>query len=52
MSTFSKVKNKDYKKKHNIFRNNTPKNISFNKILSAGGGILPKSKKFKPSKNK
>ena len=45
MSTFSKVKCKDYKKKRNILRNNVPKWKRYRMTLYAGGGVLPKSKK-------
>jgi hypothetical protein len=43
----AKARRKDYEKKRNILRNK--KNNRFI-VLTAGGGTLPKSRKYKPSK--
>lgn len=44
-SAKAKARRKDYKKKKNVLRNNV-KNNRFH-LLTSGGGILPKSRKFK-----
>ncbi len=43
---------RDYEKKMRIKNNNWKKEERYNHVLSAGDGILPKSKKYTPPKDK
>lgn len=48
MSTFSKVRSKDYLKKKNMLQNNwTAEKRSTRSRLASGDGVLPKSTKYR-----
>jgi len=47
-----RIQRKDYMKKKNIVKNNLPKEESFKRVLSAGDGLLPKSRKIIKAKKK